>query len=132
MLITILLLSVWSADAELQYFIILTFPLQLISQNDSEQTAAEDRTNILCRFAQACYIRSNNCVRKNEERKAILTEAYEACKKAYELDPTSGYVLKWCCIITGSLADIASNKQKIETGHEFKVTFVFRPSEGFC
>ncbi|VDM31037.1 unnamed protein product [Toxocara canis] len=47
--------------------------------------------------------------------------AHDACHKAYKLEPKDADVLKWCSIITGSLADISCNKEKIELGHEFKV-----------
>lgn len=46
-----------------------------------------------------------------------------ACHKAYKLEPKDADVLKWCSIITGSLADISCNKEKVELGHEFKVMF---------
>uniref|UniRef100_A0A915A5K3 Uncharacterized protein n=1 Tax=Parascaris univalens TaxID=6257 RepID=A0A915A5K3_PARUN len=112
--------TVWSTGHLFLYFppaILSSF--QLISENESEHTAA-DRVNLLCRFAHACYIRSNNCVKEEEGRKSVLNEAHDACRKAYELEPANAHVLKWCCIITGSLADISSNKERIELGYEFK------------
>uniref|UniRef100_A0A915B6T7 Gamma-soluble NSF attachment protein n=2 Tax=Parascaris univalens TaxID=6257 RepID=A0A915B6T7_PARUN len=79
-----------------------------------------DRIGLYCRFAHACYIRSNNCFKNLEKCKAILGEAHEACKKAYELDAKNKDVLKWCSIISGSLADISDGEEKIELGYEFK------------
>lgn len=46
-----------------------------MSENQSEHTAA-DRVSLLCRFAHACYIRSNNCVKQEEERKSVLNEGF--------------------------------------------------------
>uniref|UniRef100_A0A9J2PJ08 Uncharacterized protein n=1 Tax=Ascaris lumbricoides TaxID=6252 RepID=A0A9J2PJ08_ASCLU len=77
-----------------------------------------DRIGLYCRFAHACYIRSNNCFKDVEKCKAILGEAHEACKKAYELDAKNKDVLKWCSIITGSLADISDGEERIELAHE--------------
>ncbi|VDM41248.1 unnamed protein product [Toxocara canis] len=79
-----------------------------------------DEVGLCYRLAQACYIRSNNCYKNVEQRKAILSEAHEACKKAYELDARNANVLKWCSIVTGSLAEITNGREKIELGCEFK------------
>uniref|UniRef100_A0A914ZVZ8 Regulator of microtubule dynamics protein 1 n=2 Tax=Parascaris univalens TaxID=6257 RepID=A0A914ZVZ8_PARUN len=76
----------------------------------------------LChRLAHACYILSNYCRRNEERRKTLLIEAHDACKKAYKIEPKDANVLKWCSIITGSLAEISGNREKIELGHEFKM-----------
>uniref|UniRef100_A0A9J2PAA0 Regulator of microtubule dynamics protein 1 n=1 Tax=Ascaris lumbricoides TaxID=6252 RepID=A0A9J2PAA0_ASCLU len=76
----------------------------------------------LChRLAHACYILSNYCQTNEERRKTLLIEAHDACKKAYKIEPKDADVLKWCSIITGSLAEISGNREKIELGHEFKM-----------
>ncbi|VDN06410.1 unnamed protein product [Thelazia callipaeda] len=84
-----------------------------------EEAGEKVDTNLYLCFMHACYIVSN-CSTNEIKRKTVLDEAYGYGKKIFELEPNNREVLKWCAIITGSLAEVATMKEKIALGHEFK------------
>ncbi|CAG9534208.1 unnamed protein product [Cercopithifilaria johnstoni] len=74
------------------------------------------------RLAHACYILSNFCLSKENERYHLLEEAYLSCKSAYIPESKNAEILKWSAIITGTLAELndLSDFERMTYVREFK------------
>uniref|UniRef100_A0A915PTE7 Uncharacterized protein n=1 Tax=Setaria digitata TaxID=48799 RepID=A0A915PTE7_9BILA len=112
---------------------------ELVKKMISEKE--ETNVGLECRLAHACYILSNFCLSKEDDRCHLLEEekpksvdyfthialdhyysAYAACKIAYETEPKNTEVLKWSAIITGTLAELSSlsSVERVAYAQEFK------------
>ncbi|VDK89296.1 unnamed protein product [Litomosoides sigmodontis] len=93
---------------------------QLIKEIKTKEK--EGSVELEYRLAHACYILSNFCLSKENERYQLLYEAYLSCKWAWKLEPRNAEVLKWSAIISGTLAELKnlSDSERVTYVREFK------------
>lgn len=76
---------------------------------------------LLWRLCRACYQRGSEFAAKDSKRKEFMFEGKKYGEEAVKIDDTNINVLKWAAACTGQSTDFMGTKEKIETGHYFKV-----------
>eukprot|EP00667_Euglena_gracilis_P020518 EG_transcript_22242 len=96
---------------------------QLYDQLDSAMKQQRDNSDVVWRYARACYLQAEE-KEDTEWKKSYFEKGLAEARRCVEIDPKNGLGHKWVGILLGRTGDFIPTKEKIANAFTIKDCFV--------